>query len=74
MEFHTFFHLLVNLKEACLSFAESIANSNDLKVWQVSDRQGNTYWRTYDPGTGCSGSFGSEEEVISWIEQRYYRS
>lgn len=46
---------------------------NELQVHQRRDRQGNTWWRAFDPNTRESVSFGSEAEMRSWIEQRYYR-
>lgn len=51
-----------------------IVNSSELKVWQESDFYGRTFcWHAYDPVTGCSACFGSEEEMRFWIEQFYYR-
>ncbi|BAY31561.1 hypothetical protein NIES2107_34220 [Nostoc carneum NIES-2107] len=47
------------------------ADPNELQVVQKSDRQGNTYWRAYDPATGKSFSSGSEADVSMWIEQLY---
>ncbi|MDV2991144.1 MAG: hypothetical protein N4J56_000798 [Chroococcidiopsis sp. SAG 2025] len=46
---------------------------NELQVKQRRDRQGNTWWQAFDPTTNQSVSFGSEAEMRSWIEQRYYR-
>ncbi|CAN1211296.1 hypothetical protein TUMEXPCC7403_13935 [Tumidithrix helvetica PCC 7403] len=46
--------------------------SDEVKVWQETDRKGNLYWSTYDPKTGECASFGSELEVMRWIESRYY--
>ena len=44
------------------------------KIWQKRDRYGNSYWVVYDPTTGHSSCFSSEQEVRVWLEQRYYRS
>ena len=44
------------------------------KIWQKRDRYGNFYWVVYDPTTGHSSYFSSEQEVRIWLEQRYYRS
>jgi len=46
--------------------------NDEVKVWQRTDRQGNAYWCVYDPKTGHSANFGSEEEVMNWIESHYY--
>lgn len=53
-------------------FAWSI-RGNELQVHQHRDRQGNTWWQAFDPKTDESVSFGSEAEMRTWIEQRYYR-
>lgn len=50
-----------------------LTKQNELQVKQKSDRFGNTWWNAYDPATGESVSFGSETEMLIWIEQRYYR-
>lgn len=34
---------------------------------------GNNYWYAYDPKTGRSAHLASEEEVLIWLEERYYR-
>lgn len=51
-----------------------LADTNELKVWQKVDRQGNNYWYAYDPRTGKSFASGSEADLYIWIEQvsRYY--
>nr|WP_085952854.1 hypothetical protein [Calothrix sp. PCC 7507] len=48
-----------------------LADPHELQVWQKVDRQGNTYWRAYDPITGKSFASGSEADVCMWIEQLY---
>ncbi len=45
----------------------------ELQVQQRSDRFGNTWWEAYDPVTGRSASFGSETDMLAWIEARYYQ-
>lgn len=42
------------------------------KIEQKLDHQGNTYFRVYDPRTGMTFIFGSEQEVRFWLDQRYY--
>lgn len=53
------------------TISDAIANRQEVKVWQKQDRHGNSYWQVYDPITGQSGSFGSEQEVMAWIESLY---
>ena len=50
---------------------ELITRSPELKIWQTSDRKGNTCWRVYDPQNGYSYSFGSEADVRAWLEQHH---
>ena len=42
------------------------------EVKKKCDRQGNCYWQIYDPISGSHYSFGSEQEVRSWLDTRYY--
>ncbi|MBF2025890.1 MAG: hypothetical protein IGS48_03870 [Oscillatoriales cyanobacterium C42_A2020_001] len=44
----------------------------DVRVWQRRDRRGDAVWHGYDPTNGDYVSFGTEDEIRSWIEQRYY--
>jgi hypothetical protein len=50
----------------------ALTKEPELKVWQKRDRHGNTLWHAYDPWTGDSVCLGSETEMLSWIESRYY--
>jgi len=45
----------------------------ELQVRQRYNRFGNTWWEAYDLMTGSTVSFGSEIEMLAWIEQRYYQ-
>jgi hypothetical protein len=69
-------HRLAIFKQAIQNLfqaiASSIASGNEIKVWQKTDGHGNAYWCAYDPKTGQTASFGSEIEVMAWIESRYY--
>ena len=56
------------------NFIAWMDSGSDLQVWHESDRYGHiSCWRAYDPTTGRSACFGSEEEMRMWIEQLYYR-
>ena len=46
-------------------------SKNEPQVEQKHDRFGNLYWQVRDRRTNQSYSFGSDSEVIAWIEQRY---
>jgi hypothetical protein len=57
------------LWQACI---RKLAASNELKVWQKTDRQGRRKaWHVYDPTDNRVTCFGSELEVRLWLEQRY---
>jgi hypothetical protein len=43
------------------------------KVWQRSDRSGQTWWYAYDPVTERSACRDSEAEILIWLEERYYQ-
>jgi hypothetical protein len=49
-----------------------ITTTPELQVWQTHDRKGHISWHAYEPKTGRSACFGSEEEIRVWIEMRYY--
>lgn len=56
------------------AFTQALFSSNEPRVWQKVDRQGQTIaWFVYDPTIARSICFGSELEVRLWLEQRYYR-
>jgi hypothetical protein len=54
------------------SVIAALMKEPELKVWQKRDRHGNSLWHAYDPWTGDSVCFGSETEMLSWIESHYY--
>lgn len=45
---------------------------SEVRVWQKRDRAGHPGWHGYDPISGDYVCFGTEDEIRSWIEQRYY--
>lgn len=63
-------HLLTNtFKNIKRSLTVS---QNEPHVKQKRDRYGNLYWQVRDRRTNKSYCFGSDSEVIAWIEQRYH--
>jgi len=60
------------VQQAIQNYADSIDGRDEIKVWQKVDRQGNAYWRVYDPKTGQTADLGSEIEVMAWVERHYY--
>lgn len=49
-----------------------IISNREPQVWQKYDRQGNQYWQVYDVNTNKSHTFGSEQDVRAWLENRYH--
>jgi hypothetical protein len=43
------------------------------RIWQSTDREGQTWWHVHDPQTGDRIDLESEEDVCVWIEQSFYR-
>lgn len=64
-------NLLINLWQ---DIKHSLISQSEPQIKQKSDRDGNLYWQVRDRQTNQSYSFGSESEVIAWIEQRYHRA
>ena len=68
------FNFLLNLRKYLQHFVIWMTSGSDLQVWQESDRRGHiSCWHAYDPITGRSACFGSEEEMRIWIDKCYYR-
>ena len=49
-----------------------MVSQNEPQVKQKRDRYGNSYWQVRDRKTNKFYTFGSDSEVIAWIEQRYH--
>lgn len=61
-----------NLRSALRKLWQSLTvPSSEPHVWKKGDRQGNIYWKVYDPLTDRSGLFESENQLRVWLEQRY---
>lgn len=51
----------------------NLANSNrEPQIKQKQDRHGNLYWQAYDFNSNKFYTFGSEQDVRVWIENRYH--
>ncbi|NJR58283.1 MAG: hypothetical protein HC769_05125 [Cyanobacteria bacterium CRU_2_1] len=55
------------------SLLNGFLGNSEPKIYQKRDRYGDVYFRVYDPMTGTSSSFKSEQEVRIWLDQRYYQ-
>lgn len=44
---------------------------DDLRIWQTSDRDGNTWWHGCDRATGRSTCVATDDEMRDWIDRRY---
>lgn len=71
--FDTSLLVLPTLKKVWQNVLTWMYSSSELQVWHESDCKGRiSCWHAYDPITGRSACFGSEEEIRIWIEQSYY--
>ncbi len=52
-------------------FLSAAAGENELKIWQSSDRDGNTLWHGCDRATGCSICVATDDEMRAWLDRRY---
>jgi hypothetical protein len=51
-----------------------LSGRREPRIWRIRDRAGNWSFRVFDPVTGASSVFDSEQEVRVWLEQRYSAS
>ncbi len=60
------------IKHSWQAIANFWIGSDEVQVWQSRDRSGHVLWHAYDPKTGTSAAIFSEDELRTWIEERYY--
>lgn len=53
-------------------FFSSFEKSEEIRIWQRVDRNGQIWWYAYNPRTKRSSVFDSESEVRVWLEKQYY--
>jgi hypothetical protein len=61
------------LEDTLNTLSRALFSSQELHVQKKYSRSGRAYWHVYDPFTEESNSFSSDDDVRTWIEQRYYR-
>lgn len=44
------------------------------RIVQKQEPDGNEYYQVYDPVTGHSKTFGSEQETRIWLDRRFYEN
>lgn len=49
-----------------------LTTSDELRIWVCETRDG-MLWHAYDPVSGQTRQFTSENELRVWIDQRYYQ-
>ncbi|MEG3849594.1 hypothetical protein QT971_02425 [Microcoleus sp. herbarium19] len=54
-------------------FLSAADGENELKIWQTSDRDGNTWWHGCDRTTGRSTCVATDDEMRAWIDRHYYQ-
>ena len=52
-------------------FLVAAAGEDELRIWQSSDRDGNTWWHGCDRATGRSTCVATEDEMRAWLDRRY---
>jgi hypothetical protein len=52
-------------------FLSVVAGEDELRIWQSSDRDGNTWWHGCDRATGRSTCVATEDEMCAWLDRRY---
>jgi YD repeat-containing protein len=53
-------------------FVSSLEKSEEIRIRQRVDRNGQVWWYAYNPRTKRSGVFDSESEVRAWLERQYH--
>ena len=54
-------------------FLSAAASENQLRIWQTSDNDGNTWWHGCDRATGRSTRVATDDEMRAWIDRHYYQ-
>ena len=52
-------------------FIVATAGPDELRIWQTSDNDGNTWWHGWDRATGRSTCVATEDEMRAWLDRRY---
>ena len=52
-------------------FLYLISSEDELRIWQTSDRDGNTWWHGCDRATGRSTCVATDDEMRAWLDRRY---
>lgn len=65
--------LRAKLNDLWQGVIEFLETSSELYITQIQDAKGQTQWKAFDPTTGQSAQFDSEEDVRVWVEERYYQ-
>ncbi|MGL5060643.1 MAG: hypothetical protein ACRC62_11750 [Microcoleus sp.] len=56
-----------HILQSCLA----AAGGDEVRIWQTSDRDGNTWWHACDRVTGRSIEAVTESEMRAWLDRRY---
>lgn len=51
-----------------------LAPNQEPKIIQKHEPSGNSYYQVYDPVTGSSKTFSSEQETRVWLDRRFYEN
>jgi hypothetical protein len=61
------------LKKVWRSLVAALGDNLEMRVWKTEDKTGRSLWKLYDPISGETFDFDSENEVRTWIEESYNR-
>lgn len=61
------------LKKIWRSLITVLNDNSEMRIWKTEDRTGRSLWKLYDPITGETFDFNSENDVRTWIEESYSR-
>lgn len=53
-------------------FGKVLTSSEEPQFWELLDKNGQIYWKVYDPATSRIFYLDSLQSVLEWIEERHY--
>ncbi len=61
-----------NIRRSLQVYFKSIPHPYEIRVWQTQDPSGGVSWHIYDPVTQQSFTSSCEQEILVWLDTRYY--
>lgn len=63
----------INLVSLGRLIAKIFENNHDPKITTFKTHRGELRWRVYNPKNGMTAIFHSPDEILIWLEERYYK-